>query len=256
MRKQRAFITEIINSIKMASKGMVVRAEEPQEPTQDPATGGANPEQTSAPTQSSTINYEDLIAQARKQEKDKLYPQISKLQKENEDLVKKNNAHLLSIGEKDTEIRTLKAKIAELESNQTASASEKEKELQGTIDKLNKKIETMEKNTVSREDIEKEIKEEYEVKLYREQVLNQHKDEVIPELITGNTKEEIDASLEISKKRYSEITSKFNTPSQVEVPINNGGQAFNNASLNIEDIAHLDPRSPEYAQLRAKLGLR
>ena len=39
--------------------------------------------QSSTTPQTTTVNFEDLIANARKQEKDKLYPQIKKLEEEN-----------------------------------------------------------------------------------------------------------------------------------------------------------------------------
>lgn len=202
-----------------------------------------------------TVNFEDLIANARSQEKAKLYPQIDKLKEEKNALTEKNNAHLLTIGEKDSEIRELKAKIEKLEKASGEGASEREKTLLAEIDTLKAKIKEMETTVVSREDLESEIRGEYEVKLYREQKLREVGDTVIPELITGSTKEEIDASIEISKKRYEEITNRV--IGSVNVPVANTNLSSVHAKdLKIEDIANLDPRSPEYAQLRAKLGLK
>ena len=80
-------------------------------------------------------------------------------------------------------------------------------------------------------------------------------DTVIPELITGTTIEEIDASIKVSQERYNQITSKF--LGGVQVPVANvNTSSFQAKDLKIEDIANLDPRSPEYAQLRARLGLK
>ena len=107
----------------------------------------------------------------------------------------------------------------------------------------------------TREEIEAEIRAEYDVKLYREQKLREVGDTVIPELVTGTTIEEIDASIKVSQERYNQITSKF--LGGVQVPVANvNTSSFQAKDLKIEDIANLDPRSPEYAQLRARLGLK
>lgn len=229
-----------------------VKAEEPpQEPNTTGETGGTEPTEPKAPT----VNFEDLIANARKQEKDKLYPQIQKLEEEKKRLTEKNNQHLLTIGEKDSEITELKQRIKTLEETSSKGASEKEQELLKEIATLKETITNLESSTVPREQIEAEIKAEYEVKLYREQKLREVGDTIIPELVTGTTKEEIDASIEVSKQRYSQITDKV--LGGVQVPVANvNTSTFQAKDLKIEDIANLDPRSPEYAQLRAKLGLK
>ena len=135
MRIKKGFITEKTNLLKKIMF-MPVFAEEPQgtEPTPQ---GGQEP--TEPQPQANTVNFEDLIAKARQQEKAKLYPQIQKLQEQNNALTEKNNTHLLTIGEKD-------ARISELE----------------------KELTDIKANTVSREEIEAEIRAEYDVKLYRE----------------------------------------------------------------------------------------
>lgn len=210
-----------------------------------------NPEAPKTPV----VNYEDLIANAREQEKAKLYPQIKKLKEEKSSLVEKNNAHLLSLGEKEAEIKELKKQLEQALNTNSQGANEREKSLLSEIETLKATIEELKNNTVSREEIENEIRGEYEVKLYREQKLREVGDSVIPELITGSTKEEIDSSIEISKKRYEEITSRV--LGGVQVPVANTNlSSLHTKDLKIEDIANLDPRSPEYAQLRAKLGLK
>ena len=45
-----------------------------------------------------TVNYEQLIAQARREEKEKLYPQIEKLKAQAEVLTKQVNEALLDLG--------------------------------------------------------------------------------------------------------------------------------------------------------------
>lgn len=243
MKTPKAFKTKINELFKTIS--FTVQAEEPQGDEQIEETPQV--EETSTPQP--TVNFEDLIANARKQEKDKLYPQIKKLEEEKKKLVEKNNQHLLTIGEKDARIKEL-----ELLTN-SDSVSERETALQNEIESLKTTIANMEKDAISVEEIESSIRAEYEVKLYREQKLREIGDTVIPELIVGTTKEEIDASIVASQERFNQISNKI--LGSVQVPVANvSTSSFQSKDLKLEDIANLDPRSPEYAQLRAKLGLR
>ena len=244
MKTPKAFKTKINELFKTIS--FTVQAEEePQGDEQIKETPQV--EETSTPQQ--TVNFEDLIANARKQGKDNLYPQIKKLEEEKKKLVEKNNQHLLTIGEKDARIKEL-----ELLTN-SDSVSEKETALQNEIESLKTTIANMEKDAISVEEIESSIRAEYEVKLYREQKLREIGDTVIPELIVGTTKGEIDASIVASQERFNQISNKI--LGSVQVPVANvSTSSFQSKDLKLEDIANLDPRSPEYAQLRAKLGLR
>ena len=251
MRIKKGFITEKTNLLKKIMF-MPVFAEEPQgtEPTEPQGNGTTEPQ-----PQANTVNFEDLIAKARQQEKAKLYPQIQKLQEQNNALTEKNNTHLLTIGEKDARISELEKQLAESDNASKKGASEKEASLLSKISELEKELTDIKANTVSREEIEAEIKAEYDVKLYREQKLREVGDTVIPELITGTTIEEIDASIKVSQERYNQITSKV--LGGVQVPVANvNTSSFQAKDLKIEDIANLDPRSPEYVQLRARLGLK
>lgn len=249
MKTQKAFKTKMNEIFKKVS--FRVQAEE--QPKED---NKEEPQQVGqASTPQPTVNFEDLIANARKQEKDKLYPQIKKLEEENKKLIEKNNQHLLTIGEKDAKIQELTSEVTKATDNTNKSTSEREKALQNEIETLKTQIANMEKDAISVEDIESSIRAEYEVKLYREQKLREVGDTVIPELITGTTKEEIDASIVASQERFNQISNKI--LGSVNMPVANvSTSSFQSKDLKLEDIANLDPRSPEYAQLRAKLGLR
>lgn len=231
-----------------------VQAEE--QPKEDDKEDSQQGGQSSTTTpQTTTVNFEDLIANARKQEKDKLYPQIKKLEEENKKLIDKNNQHLLTIGEKDAKIQELQSEITKAKDNTTKSTSERETALLNEVEALKTQIANMEQDAISVNDLESSIRAEYEVKLYREQKLREVGDTVIPELITGTTKEEIDASVLASQERFNQISNKI--LGSVTMPVANvNTSSFQSKDLKLEDIANLDPRSPEYAQLRAKLGLR
>ena len=215
MRIKKGFITERTNFIKKIMLKTVMAEE--QAPT-EPVVTEPNAPVVTEPT-TPTVNYEDLIAKARQQEKSKLYPQITKLEEEKKALVEKNNANLLLIGEKDSKIAELTKKISELETTAQNGASEKEKTLLSKISELEKELADTKANVCSREEVEAEIKAEYEVKLYREQKLREMGNTVIPELITGATKEEIDASIVVSQERFSQISNQI--LGSVQVPVGN-----------------------------------
>lgn len=255
MRIQKGSKTGLNNILNKILK-MTVKAEEPPTGAEPTAPTTTTTEPTNPQITTTTqVNFEDLIANARKQEKEKLYPTITKLENEVKSLVEKNNAHLLTIGQKDARIQELEGMIEESKKSATKGATERETTLQKEVEQLKSTIADLQANTVTREAIEQEIKGEYEVKLYREQKLRECGDAVIPELIMGSTKEEIDASVKISQERYNQITQSV--IGNVNVPVANANtSSFQMKDLKVEDIANLDPRSPEYAQLRAKLGLR
>ena len=80
------------------------------------------------------------------------------------------------------------------------------------------------------------------------------------------TKEELDASLAQAKARSEEIRKQFNpTPTQQtnssafanRMPaVGNPSASSSSASVSFEDLARLNPASPEYAEMRRQLGLR
>lgn len=246
---------DFITRIKKYLMGLTVFADEQKLDNDE-----SNNTSTPTPTQS-TINFEDLIAKARKEEKEKLYPQINSLKEEVAKITEKYNKALLTIEELKEDKEKLEKTITELKNASNKSNDEKIVELNKEIEKLQKEIERLnaEKNSVNPQEIEEKIRNEYEVKLYREKVLREAVENnvgLIPELVTGTTKEEIDNSLEVSKKRYEEIVGKvastnFNIP-----PVNTNVSKISSKEFSMEDLIKLDPKSPEYKELRKKLGLK
>ena len=226
-------------------KGLMIQAKAEENQQGEPKN---NPQ----PTQ--TINFEDLVSKARAEEKAKLYPKIQKLESDNSSLVEKNNGLLLELGKKDSEISSLKDQLTKAESTKGAEESVKVKELQDTITQLETRIQEMESNAVDVEALTNQIKGEYDVLLYKEQRLREVGDVVIPELISGTTKEEIDASIEVSKARFSEITSKYAPTHQNIPPVNVNTSKFSMKDLSTEDISRMSPQ--EWAEKRKLLGLR
>lgn len=242
LRNNQGFIEKIMTRLNV--KGYVIAKAE--EPTTD------NVETTPQPVVSSTINYEDLIARARKEEKDKLYPKIQKLEAENTALVEKHNKALLELGNKDTKLSEMEATIEKLKTTAKNSDSEEVKELKAEIKNLKAKVKEYEANQIDPETIRNEVVAEYEVKLYKEQKLREVGETVIPELVFGSTKEEIDNSLKVAQERYQAIVGKFATPNVPPVNVNTSSMVTK--EVNVEDVSKMSPF--EWAEYRKKLGLR
>lgn len=229
----------------------------------NPATPPANEPSVKEPA----INFEQMIARARKEEKDKLYPQIDKLEKENRKLSDSLNTYLLQNA----------ALKEELENLKNAGDSEEVTNLKNENSRLQQEIETLKANTPNEEEIRNKIKDEYEVKLYLQQQIEANKADILSVLvsdITGTTKEEIDKSIQsakdktlsvkkdlglvddegnpISTKKKETSTAKKVTRPPVSAPaVEPEGDTF-----TAEYIRNLDPRSPEYKEFRKKMGLR
>ena len=218
-----------------------------------------------------SINYEDLIAKARKEEKDKQYKKIEKLQSQVNTLTEQHNSDLLVKADLEKQLKDA------LDMVKTAGQGDSEeiKTLKAEIDKLTKEKEDLDKKVkefegqkpVNREEVEKEVRaeleKEYEVKTHKAQILAEHKEDLlVPELVFGDTVEELDKSLESALARSKEIRTNLGikdkpqkrTPKSPTNPPAPSGQEEGEYSL--EYLASLDPSSAEYKEVRKKLGLR
>lgn len=251
MTMKCGFIAKTI-IVRNVLKGMSITARA-EEPTVD-----NTPQEPQAPSQGNTVptvNYEDLIAKARKEEKDKLYTQIQGKDSKITDLTEKNNSLLLDISAKDDEIQALKNEIKGLKSANTKSDNEKIRGLEEEKTQLLATIDQLKKEQAQIEEIENRIKNEYEVKLYRMEKLNSVGDEIISELVTGTTKEEIDSSFEVAKAKYDSIREKYISKSTNSIPVANVDTgSFNANTVNAMDITKMSPT--EWAEYRTKLGLK
>ena len=235
--------------------------------------GGDEPKDGDEPKNTPTINYEDLISKARAEEKAKQYKTIEKLKGQIETLTKQHNEDLLKIGQLEEDLKTANSKL------QTAGQGDSEeiKTLKDTISTLNKeksdlenKIKDIEDNTVTREELENEIRTEleaeYNTKAYRAEKMAELKDEIlVPELVVGNTVEEIDASIQVALEKSKSIREKLGisdgqpkspqgrTP---KTPSNPSMSRVQDSQFSMEYIAGLDVSSPEYAEFRKQMGLR
>lgn len=243
----------MINTMVKKRLLMSVLAEEPTG-TEPPKTEPQQTEPPKAEPPKSTVNFEDLVARARKEEKDKLYPQIEGLKKEKDSLTEKINGHLLTIAEKDKTIETLTAELDNVKTTANKNDDEVVKTLKAEVKALKKSIADMEQEKVDVSALEEKIKGEYEVKLYREQKLREGGTEIIPELVGGLTKEDIDNSFEVAKQRYADIIKNVVSTATSKIPtVNTSTEKFSIKDFKAEDIANMTPS--QWAEHRKKLGL-
>lgn len=217
-----------------------------------------------------TINYEDLIAKARKEEKEKQYKTIEKLKGQVETLTQQHNNDLLANADLEKKLQEANDKLTKAGSGD----SEEVANLKNTIMALQKDKEALDEKvkgyeaipTVNREDIVTEVRaeleKEYEVKHYKVTKMAELKDEIlVPELVFGNTKEEIDASIQSALERSNEIRKNLGVSNKAQqrtpkTTTNPSVSKVQDNEVSIERLATMDVRSPEYAKLRQQLGLR
>lgn len=238
------------------------------------STGDATPNVNPAPS----LNFEQLIAQARKEEKDKLYPRIKKLEEENAAHVENINGYLIKIGDLTKAVENLTAENGKLKKGD-GEESQEVKDLKSQLEALKAENETLKNSSTNESELRKQIEAEYEVKLYAKEQLAENKDAILSTFtaeVTGSTKEEVDEavkraiekSLNIKKelglvddkgnqkKPAKNKSGDTNTPTvpQAANPVENSGSTVVNYSA--EYIRNLDPKSEEYKEFRKSLGLK
>lgn len=213
----------------------------------------------------STVSFDELITKARKEEKAKQYNTIKKLKESNSTLTNQLNDALLNNAALEKQLKELdKGEVANLTSQINTLNSEKqalEAQLKGFD------------GFVKREDVESQIRAELEnefnVRTHKIEILAQHKEDLlVPELVTGNTVEELDASLTAALERSNQIrqqlgavnnsnNSKTHQQDQPRIPVTNPSvSGIQDSEYSLEYLASLDPSSEEYKEVRKKLGLK
>ena len=201
---------------------------------------------------------EEDLAKVRSQEKDKLYPQIESLKEELNSLKK----------EKEEEAARKAAEEAE-KAKKLKEESEADMEIRDLLKvKEQEWQEQLERERQERERAFALLEQERaftDLQNYRNQRLTQEQDSIIPELVdllTGNTREEIDASLEGLKDRSAKILESAQQAMQAtrrdmagtRATLPPAGPLENNSSqrqFTAQEIASMSVQ--EYAQYREKL---
>lgn len=223
------------------------------------------------------INYEQLIAQARKEEKDKLYPRIKKLEEDNAKLVKTGNDNLIKIGDLTQTVNTLNAELEAYKCGK--KETEEVKGLKTQIATLTAENEKLKKEMPDVKQLRADIEKEYEIKSYLAEQKAANKDEVLSyflEEIGGKTKEEIDASVQSAKDKSLKVKeelgvvnnntankggtthAKRSSGANKSAPVMNPTESAGTDThkFDAEYIRNLDPSSAEYKEFRKSLGLK
>jgi hypothetical protein len=233
-------------------------AEANQAPTIVDAGVDAPTVKTTKTTDSSKGYTEEDLAKVRSQEKDKLYPQIEKLKSELEEIKQMREAELA-------------AKQAEKEAQDVEERTRLEADLD--VRELLKKKETEWSEQLERERQERERafallereKTFAEIQNFRQQRLEEEREAIIPELldlVTGNTQDEINTSIESLKDRSTRILEsaqqamqsarKEMTGSRVTAPPT-GPLDINSEQRNFTDDEISAMPMNEYAKYRQRL---
>lgn len=267
MNNKKSFKAERINGvIKNASVRfkafMTVHADE------------VNPDtSTSTPSPSQTINYEQLIAQARKEEKDKLYPRITKLEEEKTAMTNSINGYLIKIGDLSKTVETLKAENELLKKGD--AESQLVKDLKKQISDLEADNKKLKDSAVDKDEIEKKIREEYEIKSYIAEKKRENKDKIFTpfmDAVTGKTQEEVDKALQDAIDKSETIKKELNLTNDTKdksgasvkttksnpIPKVNPSASTGEVTpkYTAEYLRNLDPSSEEYKEFRKSMGLR
>ena len=266
MRKNRGFIVETSKeTIKKIIEAVSLRAF---------ADEGGESDNTDGEGAKSTpqINYEDLIAKARKEEKEKQYKTIEKLKGQVATLTEQHNNDLLVKADLERQLQEANEKLTKAgsgDSEEVKTLKETVKTLTAEKEELGKKVKELEAITpVDRDavvaEVKAELEAEYEVKTYKATKMLELKDDIlVPELVFGNSKEEIDATIQSALERSAEIRKNLGVADKKQPqkrtpksPANPSVSGIQDNQVSMERLATLDVRSPEYAELRKQLGLR
>lgn len=153
------------------------------------------------PKNSSKFYTEDDLAKVRSQEKEKLYPQIEKLKEELDSLKKDREAEALRVAEEEAKKAALEQEALEADMDVRQLLQKKEADWQ----------EQLERERQERERAFALLERERnfaDLQSYRQTRLDEERETIIPELldlVSGNTKEEVEASIEGLKERSARI---------------------------------------------------
>ena len=220
-----------------------------------------------------TINYEDLISKARAEEKKKQYGTIKKLKEQIDLLTAQHNDDLLKVGQLEEDLKNAKEQMTTAnkgDSEEVATLKEEIETLRKDNVTLGGRIKEFEDNAVDREAVEKEIRTqleaEYTTKTYKATKMAELRDQIlVPELVIGDTVEEIDESIKVALAKSKEIREKLGVEGysskspQGRTPKTSGNPnvgGIQNAQFSEDYVASLDVSSPEYAEFRKQMGLR
>jgi len=216
----------------------------------------------------SAAQVESLLAKARKEEKDKLYGELQISKDSVKTLTEANKVLQESIKNTDSQLQSLKDQIRTSDTTRIIEQLQEEvKALKG-----DKQVPTTPPVTAPLTEVPNKEVEELKAMVatlttsvtqltvanqqatssqIRAKLLKEAGDELITEMVTGNTAEEITASIEASKKAYQTIYQKAAANAVRIPPANPAGEMNLPSDMKLEDIANMD--MAQWAEKRKEL---
>lgn len=191
---------------------------------------------------------DELLRKARQEEKDKLYPEIKGLKEKLEQSTTENNKLK---GEFEEKIKDLENKLTNInkENEDLKKKSKKDKDqqiisLEETIEELKNKLTDVEESNSAQV-------QKMQLEILKKELILEAGDEIVPGLVTGNSEEEIKASIETAKQEYKKIKEK--TLNGVDImPPNPDMRKVTIKGKTPEDIAKMTRE--EYMEFRKQNG--
>ena len=218
---------------------------DPSEVKSQESSTAVNAQQQSAEDIYTKSQVDDMLNKIRKEEKDKLYASMEKRKQESEDLAKQKEQVL-------EELNSTKKKLEEIEDSKLSDMERLQKQIQQVIDQnsaLQEKIKTVETQA------ERRIRES-ELNSYRSKRI-QEEGILMPELVIGSDKEELDKAIQLAKQRESSIRESLEDQLRKEMavnvpkPISPSGEKTTVASADRYSMSKKSPQ--DYQAVRQQL---
>lgn len=192
-------VPKMVNGVQEVKDGKLVWIDENGNETfkEEDTTPPATPPTSTGDQYMTQEAVNELLAKVRKEEKEKLYPQIERANDKIgtlEALVKSLQEQL---NNKDVSATTDKKKIID-----------ENTQLSGVVNQLQEQINNLTAELQRQRDEAAAEKRQLVLDNYKERKLREAGDEIIPELVYGNSEAEIDQAIANSRKRYRELLKK------------------------------------------------
>lgn len=182
----------------------------------------------------------ELVENARRQEKDKLYKTLEKIEKE-------KNEYKTKLEETESKLKEYETQNLSFEEKMQLKLKELEETYSKQLLDLQNELRRMEEEARKKE-----------LQAYKERRLREVGHEIIPELVQGNTVEEIEESIKYAQQRYRELVSEFEQrfkeaqSNQVKNVAKTVNPSINSIPpLSVEDIRNMS--LSDYAKRRDQL---
>ena len=189
------------------------------------------------------------VHKARQEEKDKLYPRLEAMQEALDRMEAKFEE------EKQEKLRIKKDAEKKAEEERRAKLSDEDRNRENLL-RLEEQLREEREARKKYENEQREWQRQQQLGSYRDRVLQAAGNEIIPELVRGNSEEEIDRAAQFAKARYAELVEKAKEEArkQFQRGLSSASpdfEAFDEEELN-NQIGNVDTKryatDPEYRE--------